>query len=428
VVSIDAAGNISGNTDVTFVVDSVAPAAPTFAGASPADGATLNAGDGNVVSYTWSFEAGTTLNYNLAGPTPVSGSLPDAGGDGVETFTTPALADGAYTMTVDVSDAAGNTSPQTVRAFTLDTVAPADPVITAGPPAIGNNNTVTFTVTGEPFATFDSVYSTGGPPAAGPTATDSGGTGSVDITLPGLADNPNYLFSVRQTDQAGNQSSGVATYSFAIDTTAPNPIATILVPDLVGTAPDQATYTPTPTFSWNGSGEAGATWEYTTAYTGDPGTTTWSGPIATESVTLGPLAVANDYVFAVREIDAAGNIGTVALSITFDVFSSGSSTITINNPGVPTFSMDTGPFTLDVGGNAGTQTQIISITTGETLDAQTWFINGTQVGTAATYTVDAGTDPALVAPLVYGTNTLTLVVEIGGLPYSDDFLFTVEDN
>lgn len=59
------------------------------------------------------------------------------------------------------------------------------------------------------------------------------------------------------------------------------------------------------------------------------------------------------------------------------------------------------------------------------------LINGEVVisGPAAnSYTIDAGTTVPPGTPLVLGVNTLTLAVEIGGIPYSDNFSFTVVDN
>ncbi len=98
-------------------------------------------------------------------------------------------------------------------------------------------------------------------------------------------------------------------------------------------------------------------------------------------------------------------------------------TITINNPGSPTFSMSPTSFTLQTGG--GNVEQIMTVTPGSgvTITEYYWYINGNLCGSADSITLNTDTNPGWFQ---LGVNTLTLIVVIDGMPYSDDFFFNVE--
>ena len=97
--------------------------------------------------------------------------------------------------------------------------------------------------------------------------------------------------------------------------------------------------------------------------------------------------------------------------------------VTINNPTVPTFSLSPTTFTLQLGG--GTQEQTITVAPGPdvTISSYEWFVNETSRATSDIISLDTAANPDWFA---LGANTLTLVVEIDGLPYSENFFFTVE--
>ena len=115
VMAIDSAGNVSTAGVGNFVVDTVAPNAPTLAlggdtGSSTTDGLTSN-GTVNVAG----IEAGATWEYSLDG-----GTTWTAG-----TGTSVTLnGDGAKSLTVRQTDAAGNSGTALTQAYTLDTTAP----------------------------------------------------------------------------------------------------------------------------------------------------------------------------------------------------------------------------------------------------------------------------------------------------------------
>jgi len=281
------------------------------------------------------------------------------------------------------------------------------------PPSPTNNTTPTFTVGGPPGSLF--VYSVAGatvlPEVEVP---DTGATGEETIVLPALNDGLNTV-TVFIRDAEGSDGPA-ATFDIVVDTIAPPAPSGVDSADLQGIVPNQYVTTTTPTFFWTGSGEAGATWEYTV----DNGVT-WV-PVAATSVVIPALPIATNYEFLVREIDLAGNISGVPPLITFDVLDGSSSTITIDNPAVPTFSINNGGVTLD-----RSVPDVWNLEAapgpGVTITAFDWLVNGASIGTTQLVTLNS------TAPETnLGANTLTLFVLIDGMWYSDSFVFQVVEN
>lgn len=124
VVAVDAAGNESPPAAASFLLDSVAPAAPRLdALASPLPTAT--------VTVTGTSEPGATLR--IFGETSVIGTT-TVGPDGVFACPLDPLAEGAHTLRATATDAAGNESPPSAPlTFSVDTTPPSRP--TLDPPA-----------------------------------------------------------------------------------------------------------------------------------------------------------------------------------------------------------------------------------------------------------------------------------------------------
>ena len=287
------------------------------------------------------------------------------------------------------------------------------------PPAVSgvvsptNNATPSFTVTGPAGAIFKYTV-TGATDIPEVDVPDVGGTGEETITL-AVLDEGLHTVTVYYEDVFGNISSET-TFEILTDYTPPPPPTGVDSVDLQGLPPNQFTLNPTPTFSWNGSGETGATWEYSI----DLGTT-WIA-VATPNVTLGPLTTGITYALIVREIDAAGNMSGPTPLISFQYTEGASSTITITNPTVPSFSIDTPGLILDR--SAAYDWELTAIPdAGVTIDAHEWLLNGTSKGTGVSLTLNES-DP----DKVLGANNLTLFVLINGMWYSDSFVFQVVEN
>ncbi|MDH3369559.1 MAG: Ig-like domain-containing protein, partial [Gemmatimonadota bacterium] len=130
---------------------------------------------------------------------------------GAWSLTPAVLADGPHSLTATATDV-GGTSPASTPAvtFTVDTQAPAAPVITA--PTEGQTvTTATPTITGTAEANalvevFDGVTSLGTTVATG---------GAWSLTPAVLADGPHSLTAVA-TDAAGNSSAASTTINFTV--------------------------------------------------------------------------------------------------------------------------------------------------------------------------------------------------------------------
>jgi hypothetical protein len=131
-------------------------------------------------------------------------------------WTTSALTDGAHSVSVRATDAAGNTdaSPAT-RPFTVDTApppdtTPPDTTITAGPTGTTNDSTPTFSFTS---SEANSVFE---------CRVDSGAwvNCASPWTTTALTDGA-HVASVRARDRAGNTDPSPASRSFTVDTQAP---------------------------------------------------------------------------------------------------------------------------------------------------------------------------------------------------------------
>ena len=173
----------------------MAPAAPTID--SPADGTVTN---DSTPTISGTAEANSTVSVyadgNLLGTTTANGS-------GNWTFTPGApLADATYEFTATSTDAANNTSVDSNAVdVTIDTVAPAAPVVTS--PVDGsstNDNTPTISGTAEANSTVD-VYVDGN--VVGTTTADGSGNWSMVSRRSPPA--PRIATAIA-TDAAGNDS------------------------------------------------------------------------------------------------------------------------------------------------------------------------------------------------------------------------------
>jgi hypothetical protein len=215
---------------------------------------------------------------------------------------TATLADGAHSVAVRATDAAGNTdaSPAT-RSFTVatgppsDTTAP-DTTITDGPSATTNDDTPTFAFTAsEAGSVFECRVDA-----------QPWGNCTTPWTTPSLSDGP-HTVSVRATDVAGNTDALPATRAFTVvaappdDTTAPDTSLT--------SGPSGTTSSTTASFAFSSS-EPSSTFECkldADAYAACTSPKDYSG-----------LAVGS-HTFSVRATDAAGNTDATPATRTWTI-------------------------------------------------------------------------------------------------------------
>ncbi len=267
-------------------IDFVAPGAPTLALANDTGtGGDLITSDATLSITTT--EPGGTFEYRLNGGDWVSAP--------------PAAAQGANTIEVRHTDAAGNLGPAGSLAFTFDSIAPTTPTI-----ALDSD-----TGTAGDLISSVGTYTTTFGEAGGLMEYRLNG-GDWVTTAPAPVEGPNVV-DARQTDIAGNVSE-VGSLSFTLDTIAPA-VPTVTLTTDTGTVGDLITsdgaYTVTPA-------EAGGTVEYRL----NGGAWLTSTPAAVEGTNL----------IESRQTDTAGNIGAVG-SLTF--------TLDTVAPAVPTLTLTT---------------------------------------------------------------------------------------
>ncbi|PAO05944.1 hypothetical protein CIW58_23020, partial [Enterobacter cloacae] len=164
------------------------------------------------------------------------------------TFTAPELADGEYTVTVQVTDDAGNTKSSAALDVTIDTVT-AEPVITlsddTGTQGDNQTNVTTpgFAITTDADAVTVMVSIDGGAPVAATKDAD----GQWHINSKVLADGEHSV-SVTVTDVAGN--TATSSLDFTVDTTLSVPTIDLTdASDTGSSATDNITRDSTPTFT-----------------------------------------------------------------------------------------------------------------------------------------------------------------------------------
>lgn len=328
----DPAGNSSAvSSGFVLTIDATPPAAPVIASVAdntaPVTGIVPNGGSTNETRPTLSGtgEAGTTISiYN--GSTLVGTAQVQANGSWSFTPST-SLGAGVWNLTAIATDAAGNTSSASeIRSFTIDTTAPAAPVIDTvydgTGPITGNLSSGQITDEALPVIsgtreanTTIRLYDNGTLLAEIPADNSSSWRYTPDASLA----TGNHVITVIAVDAAGNASPVSDSVNFVVDTTPPlTPVITSVsddqAPGLGTIANGQNTNDPTPTFS--GTAEAGAT---ITLYENGTviGTTTAQSDGAW-SVSTSMLASGTHVITAVAT-DAAGNSSPNSTAFTLTV-------------------------------------------------------------------------------------------------------------
>ena len=206
VTATDAADNTSTSSSASYTLDTTAPTAPSItATSSPAQGKHPTFTIGGV-------EANGVLACGLSGPAGSTATVPSACGTGVGVDLS-GQPDGTYTLTVTVTDAAGNVSRAGTASYTLDTTAPLAPTVGTFP-TLGHDRSPSFGLSTEPGAVLTCTVARNFLlVASGPC----GPGGSVDLS--GYEDGE-FEITVVATDAAGNVGPPV-TVVYTLDTTPP---------------------------------------------------------------------------------------------------------------------------------------------------------------------------------------------------------------
>ena len=240
-------------------------------------------------------------------------------GDGFAACTSPldylGMADGSHTFQVRALDPVGNADATPAeRTFVVDTSDPVAPTLNGPTQDPDDDDTPTWTFSGEPGNTFECKLEKDGSIVTDWTACTSPQT-------PTLSGDGDYTFSVREIDAGGN-TSPVATDNYELDMTDP------VQPSLTGPAPDPGRFT---TVQWSFSGEGSATFECKLEK-GALVVSDWTACTDPESYDL----VDGDgvYTFSVRQTDPAGNTSPVATD-TYDLDATDPETTIDSGPSGP---------------------------------------------------------------------------------------------
>ena len=323
----DAAGNAAAQNDTTsFAVDVTAP---TIGTVTTSWGSVINAAeddsDGTVTVTTVGVEDDQTVTVALNG-TDYTGDV--SGGSAAITIpaaSLQALTEGiSYSLTANVSDAAGNAAAQNdTTSFAVDVTAPTIEAVSASwGNAVNaadddNDGTVTVTTVGVENGQTVTVALNG---------TDYTGTVSSDsvaITIPAadlqaLTDGDTYNLTADVSDAAGNAAAQNDATSFAVDVTAPT-IGTVTTSwgSVINAAEDDNDGVVTVTTDGVENDQT-----VTVALNGQSynvTVTSYNVAITIPAADLQALTDDSTYSLTANVSDAAGNAAVPDTSISFDV-------------------------------------------------------------------------------------------------------------
>jgi pectate lyase len=316
---LDLAGNSSASVTTSATVDTVAPAAPTAFTATPSHDA---------IALTWinpvsDFASNTLRRSTSSFPLTITdGSSVGSGLTGTSLNDT-GLADGTYYYAIFARDTAGNTSAAATTSATVDTAAPAAPVIVSISDDTGDSNTdqltsdttLSLSGTAEPNSTVTLYRNTA---SIGVTNTDSSGDWTFDYTATALAAGT-HTFTATATDASTNVSLESATFLVEIDAATPiAPVITGIGNDTGASTTDGITSDTT--LNLSGTAEANATVTVSRSTVGVIGTAIANSSGDWEFNYSGTTLADGSYLFTAFATDSAGNVSTVSadFAVTID--------------------------------------------------------------------------------------------------------------
>ncbi len=316
---IDSAGNFSPVVTSGYVLDTVPPTAATVV--TPASPST----DRNPTFAISSSDPTVTAQCQVTGPfgvvTPFASCPISAAGSNYNLDLSSA-ADGSYTLSVKLTDAAGNLGPTSSGTYVLDSSAP-NPVLVTAPVSPSQDSTPTWSFVGDTDSTLECRLSGPGfvaPPFSACPVGALPGTGTFTADLTAKPDGT-FTMTARSRDAAGNLGPETSS-SYELDRTAPATPAAPSVPP----SPSNAG-----TIAWTFSVEAG-----TTAHCA---LSSASGVVSPDAVCTSPLTTTlpgdGTYTLTLTAVDDAGNTSAAAsASYVFDSTPPAPPTIS-TSPGSP---------------------------------------------------------------------------------------------
>ncbi|ABC29956.1 RTX toxins and related Ca2+-binding protein [Hahella chejuensis KCTC 2396] len=312
VILTDAAGNAATAVTDTATLDKTAPTGHSVS----FDDSTISSTEATSQSFTFaSAEVGAGFSYTISssgGGTAVSGSgSVTSASQQVTGINLSGLNDGTLTLSVTLTDTAGNAATAVTDTATLDKTAPSGHSVTF------DDSTISSTEASSQSFTFASVevganYSYSISSSGGGTAvTGSGSVTSASQQIPGInlsgLPDGTLTLSVTLTDTAGNTSTAV-TDTATLDKTAPTGHSVSFDDSIIS-----STEASSQSFTF-ASAEVGAGFSYSISSSGGGTAVSGSGSVtsASQQVTGLNLSGLNDGTLTLSVIltDAAGNTAT----------------------------------------------------------------------------------------------------------------------
>ncbi|WP_422083634.1 gliding motility-associated C-terminal domain-containing protein [Ulvibacterium sp.] len=310
----DTEGNEGTPATDTSTKDSVAPSGYTV----EIDQDPINSSNQDAASFTFSgAEVGTTYNYSFSS----SGGGANVSGGGTIVTTTDqimgidlsGLSDGTITLSVTLTDVAGNGGTPATDTSTKDATAPIGYAVTIDQAVINNSNqnSISFTFSGAEIGTtynYTFFSNNGGTDATGSGVIVSAMDQIETISLITLNDG-NVTLNVTLTDPAGNEGT-TASDNITKDAVAPNSYTVSIDQNPIDTSNQNII-----SFTFAGA-EVGTTYNYRFSSDGGGTDVTDSGTIttATDQVSGIDLSGLGDgtITLSVALTDTSGNEGTAA--------------------------------------------------------------------------------------------------------------------
>ncbi|MBE4606384.1 hypothetical protein BOO28_01460 [Vibrio navarrensis] len=321
VIVTDSAGNSASAVTASSTLDTAAPT-----GHSVAFGDTLYSNaEKTAASFGFSnAEVGASYSYTISssnGGSSVTGTgTVNGASETVSGIDLSNLNDGTLTLSVIVTDSAGNSASAVTASSTLDTAAPTGHSVTFGDTLYSNAEktaaSFSFSNAEEGASYSYTISSNNGGSSVTGTGTVTGASETVSgIDLSNLNDGTLTL-SVIVTDNAGNSASAV-TASSTLDTAAPTGHSVAFGDTLYSNAEKTAA-----SFGFSNA-EEGASYSYTISSTNGGSSVTGTGTVtsASEAVSGIDLSNLNDGTLTLSVIvtDSAGNSASaVTASSTLD--------------------------------------------------------------------------------------------------------------
>ncbi|MBJ7458187.1 MAG: hypothetical protein JHD02_03265, partial [Thermoleophilaceae bacterium] len=264
--AVDAVGNISASSSISWTVQTVGPPPPSVVGPS-GDVASTDA----TITFT-DTQAGATFECSLDSAVFTDCTSP---------VSLTGLSQGAHTFSVRAKDNVGNLSSVVTIAWTVDTIAPSAPSV-SGPSGTVASESATITWSNAEAGGTNECNLDG---AAFASCSDP-------VNLTGLSQGA-HTYYVRQIDAAGNEGA-TGSVTWTVDTVGPP------APSISGPSGTVASTSATITFT---DSEAGVTFECSENGAAFAACTS---PVNLAGLAQGPQT------FAVRAKDAVGNTGSSA--------------------------------------------------------------------------------------------------------------------